>query len=65
MVLIKTLLVTLIILLLDENFSPLSYQTRLIVSNDVYKIIKNENKSIILFIHDLSEQSLYIILIIF
>lgn len=47
MVLIKTLLVTLIILLLDENFSALSYQTRLIVSNDVYKIIKNENKSII------------------
>ena len=31
------------ILLLDEPFSALDYQTRLSVSDDVYQIIKNEN----------------------
>ena len=43
------------ILLLDEPFSALDYQTRLMVNDDVYKIIKNENKTAILVTHDISE----------
>ncbi|RDY25894.1 ABC transporter ATP-binding protein, partial [Romboutsia weinsteinii] len=53
--LIRTLSVNPDILLLDEPFSALDYQTRLLVSDDVYKIIKNENKSTILVTHDISE----------
>ena len=41
--LIRTLSVNPDILLLDEPFSALDYQTRLMVNDDVYKIIKNEN----------------------
>ena len=43
------------ILLLDEPFSALDYQTRLSVSDDVYQILKNENKSAIIVTHDLAE----------
>lgn len=43
------------ILLLDEPFSALDYQTRLSVADDVYKIIKSENKSAIMVTHDLAE----------
>ena len=50
--LIRTLSVDPDILLLDEPFSALDYQTRLMVNDDVYKIIKNENKSVILVTHD-------------
>ncbi|MDV9820362.1 ABC transporter permease subunit [Clostridioides difficile] len=46
--LIRTLSVNPDILLLDEPFSALDYQTRLLVCDDVYSIIKNENKSTIL-----------------
>ena len=53
--LIRTLSVDPDVLLLDEPFSALDYQTRLLVSDDVYKIIKNENKSAILVTHDISE----------
>ena len=53
--LIRTLSVDPDILLLDEPFSALDYQTRLMVNDDVYKIIKNENKSVILVTHDMSE----------
>lgn len=53
--LIRTLSVDPTILLLDEAFSALDYQTRLLVSDDVYKIIKNENKSTIMVTHDISE----------
>ena len=53
--LIRTLSVNPDVLLLDEPFSALDYQTRLLVSDDVYKIIKNENKSAILVTHDISE----------
>ena len=53
--LIRTLSVDPDILLLDEPFSALDYQTRLTVNDDVYKIIKNENKSVILVTHDISE----------
>ncbi|MGL4913533.1 MAG: ABC transporter ATP-binding protein [Romboutsia sp.] len=53
--LIRTLAVNPDVLLLDEPFSALDYQTRLLISDDVYKIIKNENKSAILVTHDISE----------
>ena len=53
--LIRTLAIRPEILLLDEAFSALDYQTRLMVNDDVYKIIKNENKTAILVTHDISE----------
>ena len=53
--LIRTLAMKPDILLLDEPFSALDYQTRLSVSEDVYNIIKEEKKSIIIVTHDLSE----------
>ena len=53
--LIRTLAVGPDVLLLDEPFSALDYRTRLLVSDDVYKIIKNEGKSAILVTHDISE----------
>lgn len=53
--LIRTLSVNPDILLLDEAFSALDYQTRLLVSDDIYRIIKKENKTTILVTHDISE----------
>ena len=53
--LIRTLALEPDLLLLDEPFSALDYQTRLMVNDDVYKIIKNENKTAILVTHDISE----------
>ncbi len=53
--LIRTLAIKPDILLLDEPFSALDYQTRLNVSNDVYNIIKEENVSSIIVTHDISE----------
>lgn len=53
--LIRTLVLNPDILLLDEPFSALDYQTRLTVSDDIGKIIRNERKSAILVTHDLSE----------
>lgn len=53
--LIRTLSIEPTILLLDEPFSSLDYQTRLMVSDDIYHIIKNENLSAILVTHDISE----------
>ena len=53
--LIRTLAVDPDILLLDEPFSSLDYQTRLLVSNDIYQIIKQEHKSTILVTHDINE----------
>ena len=43
------------ILLLDEPLSALDYQTRLALSNDLYKIIKEEKKTAIMVTHDLGE----------
>ena len=43
------------ILLLDEPFSALDYQTRLKVSDDVYRIIKEEDKTVIMVTHDIAE----------
>ena len=53
--LIRTLALKPDVLLLDEPFSQLDSQTRIDVSNDVYNIIKNENKSVILVTHDIEE----------
>ncbi|MGX9756874.1 ABC transporter ATP-binding protein [Clostridioides difficile] len=53
--LIRTLSVNPDVLLLDEPFSALDYQTRLLVCDDVYSIIKNENKSTILVTHDIGD----------
>ena len=53
--LIRTLAFKPRILLLDEPFSALDYQSRLSVSDDVYKIIKNENKTAIMVSHDIAE----------
>lgn len=53
--LIRTLATNPDILLLDEPFSALDYQTRLALSDDVYKIIKDEGKTAIMVTHDLAE----------
>lgn len=53
--LIRTLATDPDILLLDEAFSALDYQTRLMVSDDVYRIIKKEKKTAIMITHDISE----------
>lgn len=53
--LIRTLTINPDILLLDEAFSALDYQTRLSVTEDVYTIIKNEKKITIMVTHDIPE----------
>lgn len=53
--LIRTLSVDPDILLLDEPFSALDYQSRLSVSEDVYNIIKKEKKTVIMITHDIAE----------
>lgn len=53
--LIRTLVLQPSLLLLDEPFSALDYQTRLSVSDDIYQIIKKEHKTAILVTHDLGE----------
>lgn len=53
--LIRTLVLDPDILLLDEPFSALDYQTRLNVGDDIGQIIRHENKAAILVTHDLSE----------
>ncbi len=53
--LIRTLALEPDLLLLDEPFSALDYQTRLNVGDDIGKIIKQEEKTAILVTHDISE----------
>ena len=53
--LIRTLAIKPDILFLDEAFSALDYSTRLNVSDDVYKIIKETEKTTIMITHDIGE----------
>lgn len=53
--LIRTLVTQPELLLLDEPFSALDFQTRLNVCDDVYSIIKQEKKTALLVSHDISE----------
>lgn len=53
--LIRTLILEPDLLLLDEPFSALDYQTRLTVADDIGQIIRREHRSAILVTHDLSE----------
>lgn len=53
--LIRTLASDPCILLLDEPFSALDYQTRLSVSADIYSIIRQEHKTALLVTHDIAE----------
>ena len=53
--LIRTLALRPNVLLLDEPFSALDFQTRLAVCDDVYAIIREERKTALLVTHDISE----------
>lgn len=53
--LIRTLALKPSVLLLDEPFSALDYQTRLFVLDDVYRMIREEKKAAIIVTHDISE----------
>ena len=53
--LIRTLAIKPDILLLDEPFSALDYQSKMTVIDDVYKIIKKEGKTTIIITHDIDE----------
>ncbi|MBS4022409.1 MAG: ABC transporter ATP-binding protein [Dethiobacter sp.] len=53
--LIRTLAINPELLLLDEAFSALDYQTRLVVADEVKQIISRENKTAVLVTHDIAE----------
>lgn len=57
--LIRTLAVNPDILLLDEPFSAVDYQTRIAVSDEIYKIIKEEKKTTIMVTHDIADGIFY------
>ncbi len=52
--LIRTLALNPDILILDEPFSKLDYQSGLMVSDDVYNILKEQHKTAIMVTHDLA-----------
>lgn len=53
--LIRTLALNPEVLLLDEPFSALDYQTRLKVSDEISDILKKENKTAVMVTHDISD----------
>ncbi|MEG0995109.1 MAG: ATP-binding cassette domain-containing protein, partial [Bacilli bacterium] len=53
--LIRTLATNPDIILLDEAFSALDFQSRIILASDVYHIIKKEQKTAIIVTHDIAE----------
>ena len=53
--LIRTISLKPSLLLLDEPFAALDYQTRLSISKDVYNVIKENNTTAIIITHDISE----------
>ena len=53
--LIRTLAIRPEILLLDEAVSALDYQTRIMVTKDIYSILRNENITTVMVTHDISE----------
>ena len=53
--LIRTMATNPKILLLDEPFSALDFQTRLSVSSDISRIIRQEGKTALLVTHDITE----------
>ncbi len=53
--LIRTLVLQPEVLLLDEPFSALDYQTRVAVCDDVHHILRQEKKAAILVTHDIAE----------
>lgn len=53
--LIRTLALKPELLLLDEPFSALDYQTRLMVSADICNLIRKSKKTVIIITHDLAE----------
>ena len=53
--LIRTLAIKPRILLLDEAFSALDYQTRIIVTKDIFEILKQEHITALIVTHDISE----------
>ena len=53
--LIRTLILEPEIVLLDEPFSALDFQTRLVIEEDVRKILKQEGKTVLLITHDIAE----------
>ena len=53
--LIRTLAIQPRILLLDEPFSALDYQTRLAVSADIHAILRREGQTALLVTHDIAE----------
>lgn len=53
--LIRTLAIRPELLLLDEPFSALDYQTRLTVADDIGSILKKEKKTAVMVTHDIAE----------
>jgi NitT/TauT family transport system ATP-binding protein len=53
--LIRTLAINPEILLLDEPFAALDYQTRLTIADEVSSILRREEKTVILVTHDIAE----------